>query len=79
MTALLLVLIGALITFMAYRRGIRHGAEVCYDMYVADLVKGLAYVEALSNETDPGPTVGGLGAVARATLAQFERKTRHEA
>jgi hypothetical protein len=76
---LLLVAVGVLVAFGAYRHGVKHGAEVCYDMYVADLVKALAYVEALSNETNPGPTVGGLGAVARAALAQFERKVKHEA
>jgi hypothetical protein len=75
---LLLVAIGAVFTFMAYRRGIRHGAEVCYDLYVGDLVKGLGYIAALSEEKDPGPTADGLGAVARATLAEFERKFKHE-
>ena len=50
MTALLLALIGALITFMAYRHGVKHGASICYDEYVLPLVRALDEVRQRADE-----------------------------
>jgi hypothetical protein len=45
-----LLLVGALIVFMAYRHGIKHGAGICYDTYVIPLARALDRIGEAAHE-----------------------------